>query len=347
MKAVVLHSARDLRIERFFDEPGAIAAGIVRVRMAAGGICGSDLHYYHHGGFGTVRVKQPITLGHEAAGIVEEIGAGVTGLKRGDLVAVNPSHPCGTCDYCQKGLERHCETMLFNGSAMRFPHVQGLFREIVDVPAERAFLMPAGVRPEHAALCEPLSVCLHAVNQAGDISGRTVLVSGCGPIGILTIVAARLAGAARIIATDITPHSLGMAERYGADLAIDVASATDALAEFKAGRGMIDVAFECSGAPVAVANAAMTLRPRGRMVLVGNGGEAPIPTSTIVAREISITGSFRFDIEFAEAARLIGSGAVDMTGVVSATYPMGEAVAAFNHAGDRTRATKVVINLTP
>jgi len=288
-----------------------------------------------------------MALGHEASGTVEAVGEGVTGVKVGDLVAVNPSSPCGACEYCLRGLQRHCENMLFNGSAMRFPHVQGLFREVIDVPADRAFVMPAGVRPEFAAMCEPLSVCLHAVNQAGDIRDQSVLVSGCGPIGILTIVAAKLAGAGRIIATDLTPHSLDVAKRHGADVCINVGAGGDPLAEYKAGRGMLDVAFECSGAAPAVAGAVMTLRPRGRMVLVGNGGDAAVPVSTIVAREINITGTFRFDVEFAEAARLIGSGAVDMAGIVSAVYPMQDAIAAFELASDRTRATKVVINLRP
>jgi L-idonate 5-dehydrogenase len=346
MQAVVIHAPRDLRVEPFFEPPGELADGQVRVRMAAGGICGSDLHYYHHGGFGTVRVKQPMALGHEASGIVEAVGAGVAGVKPGDLVAVNPSVPCNTCSYCKAGFRNHCENMLFNGSAMRFPHVQGLFREFVDVVAERAVRMPEGTSAELAALCEPFAVCLHAVKQAGNIAGQTVLVSGCGPIGVLTIVAAKLAGAGRIIATDITQHSLDMAIRFGADEAIDVAKG-EGLTPFAAGKGTLDVAFECSGAPPAIAAAIMTLRPRGRMVLVGNGGDAAIPASTIVARELSIAGTFRFDPEFNEAAALIGSGRVDLRPLVSATYPMQEAVAAFTHASDRTRATKVVLSLVP
>lgn len=346
MKAIVIHAPHDLRVETFFDAPGELAAGQVRVAMAAGGICGSDLHYYHHGGFGVVRVKQPMALGHEASGFVQAIGTGVTGVRVGDLVAVNPSNPCGTCRYCQAGQRHHCENMLFNGSAMRFPHVQGLFRECVDVTQERALVMPAGIPAAQAALCEPFAVCLHAVNQAGDLAGRTVLVSGCGPIGVLSIVAAKLAGASRILATDITRHSLDVAARMGATDVFDVSAGTDALLPFAEGKGQVDVVLECSGNARAIAALIPLMRPRARMVLVGLGGDTPMPLNTIVAKELQIVGTFRFDREFDEAARLIGSRTVDLSPVVSAVYPMDEAVAAFEHAGDRTRATKVAIALS-
>lgn len=346
MQAVVIHAPHDLRVEDFALPDAAPGAGEVRVRMAAGGICGSDLHYYHHGGFGVVRVKQPMTLGHEASAVVEAVGAGVSGVKTGDLVAVNPSQPCDSCDYCRAGMRNHCTDMRFNGSAMRFPHEQGLFRATVVVPAERAVVMPKGTRAAEAALCEPFAVCLHAGNQAGDLAGKTVLVSGCGPIGVLCVVVAKLKGAARILATDITRHSLDMAARMGATDCFDVSAGTDALAPFAEGKGQVDVVFECSGNARAMAGALALLRPRGRMVLVGLGGDAPIPLNTIVAKEIQINGTFRFDPEFNEAARLIGSRTVDLSPVLSAHYPVAEAVAAFEHAGDRTRATKVALILS-
>jgi L-idonate 5-dehydrogenase len=347
MKAVVIHAAHDLRVE---DHPlplaEAPAPGMVRVRMAAGGICGSDLHYYHNGGFGVVRVRQPMALGHEASGFVEAIGEGVEDLSPGGLVAVNPSQPCGVCAWCRDGLRHHCADMRFNGSAMRFPHEQGLFRACIEVPVERAVPMPAGTDPTVAALCEPLAVCLHAANQAGDLAGKTVLVSGCGPIGILAVAVAKLRGAARILATDVTRHCIEMAERMGATDAFDVSGGTDALAPFAEGKGQVDVVLECSGNPRAMAAAIPVLKPRGRLVLVGLGGDAALPINAIVAKELSLVGTFRFDREFDEAARIIGSGAVDFAPVVSAVYPWDDAVAAFEHAGDRNRATKVAIRLS-
>src|SRR3954464_1422083 len=123
MKTIVIHDARDLRIEE--REPGQPGPGQVEISVRNGGICGSDLHYYRHGGFGTIRLKEPMILGHEVAGIVSTIGSEVTGFTPGDVVAVNPSLPCGACIYCQKGQQNQCVDMRFYGSAMRFPHVQG------------------------------------------------------------------------------------------------------------------------------------------------------------------------------------------------------------------------------
>jgi L-idonate 5-dehydrogenase len=351
MRTLVAHAPHDLRIDAFPGDalPPAPPPGHVRIRMAAGGICGSDLHYYHDGGFGVVRIRQPMTLGHEASGHVVAIGPGVAGLAEGTLVAVNPSQPCGVCAPCIGGRPRHCEDMRFNGSAMRTPHVQGLFRATIDVPADRALAMPDGLTVAEAALCEPFAVALHAVAQCegagGGVKGGRVLVSGCGPIGILAIVAARHGGAREIIATDITPHALAMAKRFGADHVVDAGGA-EALAPWSAGKGAIDSAFECSGSPRAIAPIVGALRPGGTMVAVGLGGDAPMPLNAIVAKEIRIVGTFRFDAEFEVAARLIGTRAVDLRPMISAVYPFDEAIAAFDHASDKARSTKVVIDLS-
>ena len=131
MRAVVIHAEKDLRVEP--TTAPELGPRDVRVRIEAGGICGSDLHYYLHGGFGTIRVREPMILGHEIAGRVEAIGGEVSRVKPGDRVAVNPSRACGHCRYCQMGLQQHCTDMLFYGSAMRFPHVQGGFRDVLVV----------------------------------------------------------------------------------------------------------------------------------------------------------------------------------------------------------------------
>src|SRR6202011_294856 len=136
MRAIVIHAPKDLRIDSFPDP--APGPGEVRVKIAAGGICGSDLHYYHHGGFGTVRIQQPMALGHEIAGVIAAVGDGVTSVKAGTRVAVNPSKPCGQCLHCQEGMRNQCLDMRFLGSAMRFPHVQGGFREFLTVDATQA-----------------------------------------------------------------------------------------------------------------------------------------------------------------------------------------------------------------
>jgi hypothetical protein len=205
MTAVVIHAAHDLRVEPHeAPDPGP---GEVRIRIGRGGICGSDLHYYHAGGFGTVRVKEPMVLGHEAAGTVETIGPGVSHVAPGDDVAVNPSLPCGGCVQCLAGRPIHCAEMRFLGSAMRMPHVQGAFRRAFTCEAARAVKLPPGLSVERAAFAEPLSVCLHAAAQAGPLLGARVLVTGAGPIGVLCVAVARLAGAREIVATDLIPFA--------------------------------------------------------------------------------------------------------------------------------------------
>jgi len=161
MKAVVIHAAKDLRIEeREARKPGQ---GQVEIAIKAGGICGSDLHYYHEGGFGVIRVKQPMILGHEVAGMVTSVGAGVTDLVPGDRVAISPSLPCNQCEYCLKGLQNHCLDMRFYGSAMRMPHVDGAFAEAVVAEATQCHKIADGVSFGEAAFAEPFAVTLHAV----------------------------------------------------------------------------------------------------------------------------------------------------------------------------------------
>ncbi len=339
MRAIVIHAPHDLRLEPM--PAAAPGPRDVVVRMGAGGICGSDLHYFHQGGFGVVRLREPMVLGHEVAGTVKAVGGEVTNVKVGDKVAVNPSGPCGECEYCRRGLRNQCLDMRFFGSAMRFPHVQGAFREEMTVPEAQAVKVGDHVDLALAALCEPFAVALHAVAQAGDLAGKTVLVSGCGPIGCLVIAAARLAGAREIVATDIAPEALAIAARLGATRCVNVAGGIEALNDLAQDKGRVDAALECSGNGQALAGAIGLTRPRGSIVLVGLGGEQSLPMNAIVAKELNLAGSFRFDSEFARAAALISAGRVDLAPLLTGSFPIEEAGAAFALASDRRRAMKV------
>ncbi len=209
MRAIVIHAARDLRIDASLDaEPGR---GEIRVRVGAGGICGSDLHYFRHGGFGVVRLREPMVLGHEIAGVVEAVGAEVARVRPGDRVAVSPSRACNHCRYCLEGRQNHCLNMRFYGSAMVFPHVQGAFREALVCDEAQAYVLASDVSLGEAAMAEPLAVCLHAVRRAGAMLGKRVLVTGSGPIGALAVIAARRAGAAEIVVTDVAAGALDFA----------------------------------------------------------------------------------------------------------------------------------------
>ncbi|MBX4958388.1 L-idonate 5-dehydrogenase [Rhizobium lentis] len=333
-----LYRKGDLRIET--DSVPAPGPGEVLLKMAAAGICGSDLHYYQDGGFGPVRVCEPIIPGHEASGIVSQTGEGVD-LEAGTLVAVNPSQPCGHCEYCGKGLPIHCLDMRFMGSAMRLPHEQGMFRQWLVVPARQCFESGAATTPAEAACSEPLSVCLHAASRAGEIAGKRILITGAGPIGCLMVAAAHHHGAAEIVVTDLADAALERAEAMGASRAINVSGGPAALAEFEAGKGYFDLVFECSAAAPAIRSAIAAIRPRGTIVQVGVTGEIPVPLNAIVGKELQIHGTQRFHEEFATAVALIASRSIDVKPIISHSLPLEEANAAFILAGDRTAACKV------
>ncbi|MEL6678297.1 MAG: L-idonate 5-dehydrogenase [Pseudomonadota bacterium] len=343
MKAIVIHAAEDLRIEE--REAGAPGPGEVAVRLAAGGICGSDLHYYNHGGFGAIRLKEPMVLGHEVSGTVEAVGEGVEGLAPGTLVAVSPSRPCGTCKYCLEGKPNHCLNMRFYGSAMPFPHIQGAFRERLIAQASQC--VPAtGLSAGEAAMAEPLAVCLHAVRQAGEVLGKRVLVTGCGPIGALTILAARRAGAAEIVATDLAAFTLAKATAVGADKTINMAEEPDGLAPYTVDKGTFDILFECSGAAPALAGGIAAMRPGGVVVQLGLGGDMTVPMMALTAKELSLRGSFRFHPEFAIAVGLMQAGLIDVSPLITHTLPLAEAEQAFRIANDRSVAMKAQIAFT-
>ena len=337
-----LDAIHDLRIEtQPVVEPGP---GEVLVRLARGGICGSDLHYFHDGGFGAVRLRQPMILGHEISGHVEAIGPGVEGLQPGMLVAVNPSHPCGRCAACLGGEHQHCADMRFLGSAARMPHIQGAFRELMVVGAAQCLPMSGDVTPAEAACAEPLAVCLHALAQAGSVGGKRVLVTGSGPIGVLVTAAARLDGAVEILATDVEDAALAVALRMGASRTLNVAPGRgiDVADE----RGRFDIAFECSGRQSALAFALASLRPRGILVQIGLSTEVALPLSELVTKEIVLKGTFRFNTEFERAGRLIASRQIDVRPMITSTYPLADAVEAFRAASDRSRSCKVQLELS-
>jgi L-idonate 5-dehydrogenase len=339
-KACRLHGKHDLRVETVtLADPGP---GEVLVRMGAGGICGSDLHYYHDGGFGPIRVQEPIILGHEAAGTIEAVGEGVT-LRIGQNVALNPSSPCLNCAYCAKDLFQHCLHMRFNGSAMRMPHEQGFFRERMIVQARQCLPVPEALPLSHAACAEPLAVCLHALAQAPDLIARRVLVTGSGPIGVLCVALAKRAGAAEIVVTDLHDLPLDVALQMGATKVINMAQTPENLAQFEADKGHFDVSFECSGAASALRAAIACTRPRGAIIQLGVAGDLAIPINLLVGKEIRLIGTHRFHAEYAQAVALITACAIDVAPMISACVPLAEARDALEMAGDRTRAVKVQI----
>lgn len=334
-----IHGARDLRLE---EQPAAaLGPEEVLVRLGAGGICGSDLHYYQHGRVGSFVIREPLTPGHEASGIVESVGAAVSRVRPGDKVAINPSHACGRCDYCRARRENLCRHMFFLGSASVFPHAQGFFRERFVMHERQLTPVPEDdVSLGELACAEPLSVGLHAVRRAGDVAGRTVLVTGGGTIGCMVVAAARLAGAGSVIACDIADRPLEMARRMGADRVLrgDQAGAAE-LAD------IADVALEAAGNPAALATCLAATRRGGRIVQVGTLPAEGIhfPANSVMARELDYVGAFRFGTEFDWAVRILRERRIDVRPLLSAQLPLARAVEAFELAADRSRSTKVQI----
>jgi L-idonate 5-dehydrogenase len=342
MDALVIHAPGDLRVEEIDTPP--LGPQQLQVRVRAGGICGSDLHYFQHGGFGTVRITEPMVLGHEVAGSIEEMGSDVAGFSVGERIAISPSRPCGLCRYCQQGHHNHCLDMRYYGSAMRTPHVQGAFRQRSVCETHQAYKLADHVTDGEGSLAEPLSVALHAVNRAGPLLGKSVLVTGCGPIGALLVIAARRAGATEIVVTDMAAAPLRAAMKVGADRVINVAETPDALAAYSADKGHFDVLFEASGNQRALLSAFDALRPRGIVLQVGLGGEMTLPINTIVAKEFDLRGAFRFHAEFAVAVELLNKRLVDVKPLISATLPYRDAGKAFALAADRSQAMKVLLS---
>ena len=333
--ACTLHGARDLRVEP--RAPRALGPHDVRLRLGAGGICGSDLHYWQHGRVGAFVIHEPLVPGHEASGVVETVGAEVTRVRPGDRVAIDPSHPCGACDRCREGRMNLCRRMFFVGSTSVYPHAQGLFAQAF-VMGERQLtpVTETDVSLGKIACAEPLSVGLHAVQRAGSVLGKRVLVTGGGTIGCMCVIAARMAGAAEVVVADIADRSLAMARQVGADAGVrsdqDAASLYD----------RFDVAIEAAGAPAALVTCLAAVERGGRVVQVGTlPEELPFPANRVMARELDYVGAFRANGEFDLAVQAIRTRRADVRPLISAQLPLARAEDAFALAADRTRSTKV------
>jgi L-idonate 5-dehydrogenase len=192
-------------------------------------------------------------------------------------------------------------------------------------------------------MAEPLAVCLHATRRAGPLLGKSVLVTGCGPIGILCILAARRAGADFIAATDLSDFTLGLARQAGADVTLNTAQVPEALAAYTQDKGRFDVLYECSGAAPALIAAIAAMRPGGVIIQLGLGGDMTLPVQAMTAKELSLRGSFRFHEEFATGVSLMQKGLIDVKPFITQTFPLSHALLAFQTAGDRSRAMKAQI----
>lgn len=341
MKALLLKEYKDLELTDMpMPQPGPEE---VLIRVAACGICGSDVHGFDGS---TGRRIPPIVMGHEAAGVISEVGAMVKGWKPGDRVTFDSTVSCGRCHFCRRGDINLCDNRQVLGVSCGDYRRHGAFAEYVAVPQNILYRLPEGLPFEHAAMIEAVSIAVHAVNITPISLGDSALVVGCGMIGLLTLQAARLAGCSRIIAVDLEDHKLGMAKQLGADVTLNPRNVdvVKEVLEATGGRG-VDVALEAVGATEPIRTAISGVRKGGTVTLIGNvTPKIELHLQQVVTREIRLQGSCASAGEYPACIDLLASGAIKVQPIISATAPLEDGASWFGRLyGHEANLMKVVL----
>jgi L-iditol 2-dehydrogenase len=324
----VLHKTGDLRLEqRPIPEPQEHE---VLLRMAAVGICGSDVHYLVRGHIGDFVVKSPMVLGHEAAGVVVKCGGKVKNLKVGDRVAIEPGVPCRVCDYCKTGKYNLCRDVVFCAT----PPYDGNLCRYYTHASDFCFKLPEHVSLEEGALLEPLSVGVHACRRAGVSIGTTVLVTGAGPIGLVSMLVAKAMGASKVVVVDLVESRLAVAKKLGADFVLKASPDMDTaqlVQKVKETLGdLAEVTIECSGAESSIKLAIQGTKAGGVVLLVGLGpATVNVPIVDAAVREVDIRGVFRYANCYPLALDLIATGKVDVKPLITHHFKLEETLQAF------------------
>jgi len=343
LKALVLERTRELAL-RDIDLPQQVGPGDVRIKVHTVGVCGSDVHYYVHGGIGPFRVDAPMVLGHEASGTVVETGADVTHLRVGDRVCMEPGVPRLDSPATLRGLYNLDPDVRFWAT----PPIHGCLTPFVVHPAAFTYRLPDNVSFAEGAIVEPLSIGLQAAKKAAMKPGDLAVVIGAGTIGAMTALAALAGGAARVILADVVPDKLALFAGNPAVTTVDVRTRplAEAVAEASGGWGA-DVVFEASGSANAYAGLVDLMCPGGCAVLIGMP-VAPVPLDVVAlqAKEGRIESVFRYANIFPRALALIASGAIDVKPFISRTFPFSEGVRAFDEAASgHPRDVKIQIEM--
>lgn len=343
MRALVLERQRELSL-REIDLPRTLGPGDVRIRIDTVGVCGSDVHYYTHGRIGPFVVKEPMVLGHEAAGTVSEVGPGVTSLKPGDRVCMEPGIPDLTSKASKLGLYNVDPSVVFWAT----PPVHGCLTPEVVHPAGFTFKLPDNVSFAEGAMVEPFAVGLQAAVKARIQPGDLAVVIGAGPIGIMAALAALAGGCSRVLISDLLPEKLAIAERYPGITGVNIRETklADAVAAATGGWGA-DVVFEASGSPRAYPSIFDAVRPGGCLVVIGMPVE-PVAVDLVAAaaKEVRIETVFRYANVYDRAIAMIASGKVDLKPLISHTYGFEDSIAAFERAAEgRPADVKLQIKL--
>jgi len=308
--------------------------GDVLVEIAAVGVCGSDVHYFHDGRIGDFIVEEPMILGHEASGTIVAVGSATSPDRIGQRVSIEPQRPCRACEHCKRGAYNLCTSMEFYAT----PPIDGAFAQFATIPSDFAHPIPDSVSFEAAALCEPLSVGIWSCQKAQVGPGSRLLVAGAGPIGIIVMQVAFAFGASEVIVADVVDERRAAAERFGATRTIDPRAVDIAAEELE-----VDAFIDASGAAPAVASGVTAVRPGGHVVLVGMGADdMTLPVARIQQRELLLTGVFRYANTWPLAIELLRTGRVDLDGLVSARFALDEVAEALE-AATRPDTLKIIV----
>jgi L-iditol 2-dehydrogenase len=322
MRAAVLQKPLHMTMEtRIRPVP---AQGEVLVRVRSVGVCGSDVHYYTHGRIGPFIVERPLVLGHEMSGTIESVGENVPDSRTGERVAVEPGIPDRVCEFCRIGRYNLCANVRF----MATPPHDGAFVDYVAVPSDFAYKLPDHVSLEEGALMEPLSVGVYAIHRSGLKAGQSVLIIGAGPIGLVTLQAARAAGAGSITVLDLDPGRLAMAKRLGASNTVNSKDAPpeEQVSALTEGRGA-DIVFDAAGSPKTAALAVHLAKRGGRIVMIGFSLEDnfPYPLVTAMAKEADIVTVFRYANVYPSSIELVAGGRIDLKSLITHRFPLEQA----------------------
>ena len=333
MGVAVLNGPHDLVVEHR-PVPRA-GPGQVLVRVHSVGVCGSDTHYYDHGRIGRFVVESPLVLGHEASGEVVDIGPGVTTRPPGQRVSIEPGVPDLTCEQCLAGRYNLCPAMRFFAT----PPIDGALAEFVVVHAAFAHPVPDTMDDDAAALLEPLSVGIWACRKGRVTAGSRVLITGAGPIGLVSLQTALAFGATEVVVSDVNPARLALARDMGATEVVDARRAS-----VTARARAPEVLLECSGYAPVIGEGIRALIPAGRAVLVGMGGaEIPLPLSVVQERELELTGVFRYANTWPTAIALVTTGKVNLSRLVTGTYRLDQTADALTASRRDETAVKAVV----
>ncbi|RYX84857.1 NAD(P)-dependent alcohol dehydrogenase [bacterium] len=348
MPAAVLHGVRDLRVDQV-PVPASPARGEVQVRIGKVGICGSDVHYFEHGRIGDFVVEKPMILGHECAGTVVAVGEGVSHLKEGDRVAIEPGVPrlstAASHFYMKRGQYNLCPDIFFFAT----PPDDGSFCSFVNHKADFCFKLPDNVSLEEGAMIEPLSTGIYAARVAPVKMGDTVVITGAGPIGLMNLLACKAAGATNIIISDRVKERLEVALQIGATRVIEGdADELKAVAhELTEGLGA-DVCIECAGHPSALSAAIGACRAGGVVVLIGMppGDSAEVNVNDLIVREITLRPIFRYNNTFPTGVQLLASGKVDVKPLISKRFSLQQVPEAFEYVlENRATCVKAIVDV--